>query len=70
MTTPPPDGRAESGDDAITPDDKDWTWTLREQCPDCGFTAAAVAAADIAPLVTAFTDPWSRVLARPDPRLP
>jgi hypothetical protein len=66
MTTPPPDGRAEAGDDAITPDDKDWTWTLREQCPDCGFTAAEVAPAEIAPLVTDFTDPWPRVLARPD----
>ena len=50
----------------MTPDTKDWTWTLRERCPDCGFEAASVPAADIATRVTAYTDPWPRVLARPD----
>jgi DinB superfamily len=49
---------------AITPDDKDWTWTLHERCPDCGFVAADVPARDIAPRVTAFTDPWPGVLSR------
>jgi len=66
MTPPPPEDRAGPGDAAIAPDDKDWTWTLREQCPDCGFTAAAVPSSQISGLVTAFTDPWSSVLARPD----
>jgi hypothetical protein len=66
MTSPPPDPHAVPGDAAITPDDKDWTWTLRERCPECGFTAASVEAADIAGLVTAFTDPWAAVLERPD----
>jgi DinB superfamily len=61
MTTPP-------ADPAITPDDKDWTWTLRERCPDCGFVAADVAGHDIAPRVTAYTDPWPGVLTRPDAR--
>jgi hypothetical protein len=65
MSTPPPEGPAGQGEAAITPDDKDWTWTLRERCPDCGFTAAEVAAADVARLVRAFTDPWPAVLARP-----
>ena len=62
----PPDHHAGAGDPAVVPDDKDWTWTLRERCPDCGFTAAEVAAADVAVLVRAFTDPWPAVLARPD----
>jgi hypothetical protein len=26
----------------ITPDTKDWTWVLRERCPQCGFEASAV----------------------------
>jgi hypothetical protein len=26
----------------ITPDTKDWTWVLRERCPQCGFDASAV----------------------------
>lgn len=50
----------------MTPDTKDWTWTLRERCPDCGLEAASVPAADIATRVTAYTDPWPHVLARPD----
>ena len=66
MSIPPPEHPAGPGDPAITPDDKDWTWTLRERCPECGFTAADVAATEVAELVTAFTDPWPAVLARPD----
>ena len=56
MSTPPPEGPAGQGEAAITPDDKDWTWTLRERCPDCGFTAAEVTAAEVAGLVRAFTE--------------
>jgi len=57
----------------IEPDDKDWTWTLDRSCPDCGFDTAAVPPADIGRLVTAYTAPWTHVLARqgvatrPDP---
>ena len=32
----------------ITPDDKDWTWVLERTCPECGFTASAVDATDVA----------------------
>ena len=63
MTTPSADGTPEP---VVEPDDKDWTWTLRQQCPECGFDAGSVAAADIATLVTACTDPWPEVLQRPD----
>ena len=51
---------------SIEPDAKDWTWTLDRACPDCGFDAAAVPPDDIARLVTAYTEPWAGVLARPD----
>lgn len=52
----------------ITPDEKDWTWTLDRACPDCGFVAAAVADDDVARLLTAFTSPWPTVLVRADVR--
>lgn len=54
------------GPDDIVPDTKDWTWTLERPCPDCGFEASSVAAGDIADLVTAYTSPWTEVLARAD----
>ena len=57
MTTLPPDG--------IPPDGKDWTWTLRERCPDCGFEAGSVAREEIPGLVTASTQPWPGLLGRP-----
>ncbi|PRY55641.1 DinB family protein [Knoellia remsis] len=50
----------------IVPDTKDWTWTLERPCPDCAFDAGTVPAADIASRVTAYTTPWTEVLARPD----
>lgn len=52
----------------ITPDDKDWTWTLARACPECGFAAAEVPNADIAGLVRSFTAPWGEVLRRADVR--
>ena len=53
---------------AIVPDDKDWTWTLERACPDCGFEAATVPAADIARRVTAYTADWPDRLTQPDVR--
>lgn len=50
----------------IVPDDKDWTWTLERSCADCGFDASSVEGPEIASLVTAYTTPWTNVLARPD----
>lgn len=49
-------------------DDKDWTWTLVQVCPDCGYDPAAVAPEDVAALVTAYTRPWAQVLVRADVR--
>ena len=60
------DPRDQSLADGIVPDTKDWTWTLQRPCPDCGFDARSVAAADIAPTTLASTAPWTAVLQRPD----
>ena len=27
---------------AIVPDDKDWTWVLQRECPECGFDASSL----------------------------
>ncbi len=35
----------------IEPDTKDWTWVLREPCPDCGFDAAGVEPTDLPALI-------------------
>jgi hypothetical protein len=56
------------GADDITPDDKDWTWTLERPCAECGFEAGAVAAEEVANRIRALTDPWPVVLGRPDVR--
>ncbi len=31
----------------IEPDTKDWTWVLRERCPECGFDPASVDRGDV-----------------------
>jgi SAM-dependent methyltransferase len=35
----------------IEPDTKDWTWVLREPCPDCGFDAVGVEPTDLPALI-------------------
>jgi hypothetical protein len=50
----------------IVPDDKDWTWVLERPCPECGFDAAAVAPASVAPLLRANAAAWQLVLRQPD----
>ena len=63
MTSPHP-----VSPDAISPDDKDWTWVLDQQCPECGFTAAEVTGPDVGRLVRSAAEPWPQVLARDDVR--
>lgn len=50
----------------IVPDTKDWTWVLREPCPECGFVAADVARTELGGLVRADAAGWAAVLALPD----
>lgn len=51
---------------APEPDDKDWTWTLRRPCPECGFDTAGIEPAAIPALVRDAASRWPDVLARPD----
>jgi hypothetical protein len=51
---------------ALEPDDKDWTWVLRQPCPECGFDASAIDARGVGDLVRENASAWQRVLARPD----
>ena len=62
-----PDAPAEPYDAAVEPDEKDWTWVLRETCPECGFTAADVDPRTVPDLVPAQIAFWRRVLV--DPRV-
>lgn len=51
---------------SLEPDTKDWTWVLRERCPECGLAAGEVAPAEIGLLVRASLPRWTAALARPD----
>ena len=48
----------------ITPDTKDWTWVLRERCPQCGFEASAVAADHIPVVIRETAASFAQVLER------
>ena len=48
------------------PDDKDWTWTLRQACPDCGFDAAATPATAVPAIVDDVVARFGRRLGDPD----
>ncbi|WP_028045634.1 DinB family protein [Cellulomonas sp. URHE0023] len=50
------------------PDTKDWTWVLAQQCPECGFTAAAIEGPAIGGTVRELAPRWAAALARPDAR--
>src|SRR6478609_10279375 len=53
---------------SIEPDDKDWTWVLRERCPECGFTAADVDPREIGGTVRDVAPRWVAALHRADVR--
>lgn len=54
--------------EAIEPDTKDWTWTVERQCPECGFDASRVEAADLVATVRDFVAPWPERLWAGDVR--
>jgi hypothetical protein len=67
LVSGPPPGDAAG---VITPDTKDWTWVLRRACPECGYDARAVAAADVAALLRENAASWPEVLTGGrDPRV-
>jgi hypothetical protein len=49
----------------IVPDDKDWTWVLQRQCPECGFDASSLPPGSVAPRLRANADSWAGVLRGP-----
>jgi hypothetical protein len=46
----------------IVPDDKDWTWVLDRECPECGFDASGVTAEAVASLTRQNAGTWQRLL--------
>ena len=49
----------------IEPDTKDWTWVLREPCPECGFVAADLDRADLGRLLRDDAVGWATVMKQP-----
>ena len=49
----------------IVPDDKDWTWVLERQCPECGFDAPSFARDQAAAEARANAVAWRRLLENP-----
>ncbi|MEV7974076.1 DinB family protein [Cellulomonas sp. NPDC089187] len=47
------------------PDEKDWTWVLRDRCPDCGFGAADVRFDQLAGTVRDLIPRYRAALGRP-----
>jgi hypothetical protein len=52
----------------IVPDDKDWTWVIDRQCPQCGFDAASVDREHLAERIESTSQSWVAVLAAPGAR--
>jgi hypothetical protein len=54
---------------APEPDEKDWTWVIREPCPDCGFDARAVERDAVPALTRRYAGIIRTALDRPDAAL-
>jgi hypothetical protein len=50
----------------IEPDTKDWTWVLREPCPECGFDASAPSRDQLASLAAEVGERWIAALDAAD----
>ena len=48
------------------PDDKDWTWVIERECPDCGFDASRPSTSEFAAIFSSWPDQWREVLERDD----
>ena len=47
----------------IVPDTKDWTWVLREPCPECGYDATSVERGSFGSRIRHNAETWSAVRA-------
>ncbi len=52
----------------VPPETKDWTWVLRERCPQCTLEAGALTLAEIPAVIRAQVQVWPVVLLRGDVR--
>jgi hypothetical protein len=52
----------------IVPDDKNWTWVLERECPECGFDAPAADVERAGATIRAMSAAWDAVLRRPTVR--
>jgi hypothetical protein len=50
----------------IVPDAKDWTWVLRQPCPECGLDTSSFAREDISAMIRANAVAWREPLGAPD----
>ena len=53
---------------AITPDTKDWTWVLKQPCPECGLAAGDVDPTTVGDRIRATLPRWEEALGREDAR--
>lgn len=53
----------------IVPDTKDWTWVLRQACPECGFDSSTVDREQVATMLRNNAAVWREVLSGPDVRV-
>ncbi len=58
----------------VTPDEKDWTWTLTRRCPDCGLDAGEIDPLTVGQRAWVAAEEWVQILrehpaveARPAP---
>lgn len=47
---------------SITPDTKDWTWTIRSACPDCGYDGSRFRVSDTSATLRGLAKRWSTIL--------
>jgi len=48
----------------IPPDNKDWTWVLRRQCPECGLDTQSFDREDVGRLLRENVRSWEEILER------
>ncbi len=48
--------------DPVTPDEKDWTWTLERRCEDCGLAAGEVDPATVGLRAYVAAEEWVQIL--------
>jgi hypothetical protein len=49
----------------IVPDAKDWTWVLRQPCPECGLNTSSFAREEVPAMIMANAAAWPALLAAP-----